>query len=189
MTETIRLRKEPIDSGVHILKLPKYLRPTGFGTYWHIPRSASNGKHGLFVRLWCGQSRFAVHEHDLKTERPEEMLCGTCDGRADGFLAEQELIFRPHNAWFPKWCPGWGTGPKGRECALCGERVKFHYHRWGGGVTEARHRPSEKLLEMCSPCPRHGWEKMQNFRQGWNTDPIGIRCVQFQCDYYQEIRL
>lgn len=166
------LVNDPLPAGVErVVELPRYMPPHGLGTYWHIPRSAWVKEHGkLCVHLLCGQSRHSVRRRDLTDERPDTMLCGTCDGRANG-IAGEGLIFQPRDCFLiPKRCPG---GDLGNGVCHCGARVR--YRSTAGGSYECAHTPGPRLARF-APCPAHGWQRMY---------PSGsaLRCTDWECDW------
>ena len=177
----VELHPDPLSGDERVDRLPPYVRPRPgrFGraltTYWHRPRSAgvflANRRKGwqrvdrLCVHYWCGGSRSielppgkveeAIRFHFTDT-RPDDLLCGSCDGRATAYYEpDSGLVFRPRNHFdTPPWCPArvW-PGDGSRQCPLCSSRLTVT-RGWNGGDV-ARHRPTEMGTD---PCPDHGWK-------------------------------
>lgn len=189
----IPLHKDPIGSGVHVLKLPQWMRPSNhtLGRYWHIPRSAAwdptkerptrNARRNVELSLltWCGQLRYAAWTDFTDTE-PDEYKCGTCLGRFLGASDGIEIIHAPRNHWKPPtYCPGKGVG-KDNLCFVCGVKTRWYWDR------EARHKPDLDQLSEWDPCPRHGWrDMMARSSRGteWNGSYDILWCSKHNCGY------
>lgn len=164
MTELVRLHRDPIPAGVHVLALPPWVPPArDAAAYWHQPRSAflrSDGR--ISILFWCGQCRYETLETLAATDQPPpELRCGTCVGRRAGYDRADGLIFRPHDHWaLPKVCPSTDPDPDDlRLCAACGRRTNCA--RGWNAYGLARHAPDPALADRHSPCPRHGWREMR----------------------------
>lgn len=172
----VRLHRDPSD-GVHLYALPAWVRPSAYGIYWHIPRSATRWEPTrrfpagrIAVDTWCGQLRHV--DRTMLTQRaPADLSCGTCVGRYAGYRREGGTIFSPHDHWkMPKKCPGTDDG--NGWCFACGERVRYRCS--AGGVNESRHVPLPALTERWEPCPRHGWRNVRAM------DGV-LRCTYWRC--------
>lgn len=180
MSALVRLHRDPISSGAHILRLPPWVPPipsrTGAtGRYWHQPRSGALRADGhIILDLWCGQMRHLASLDHLTGVPPADLQCGTCVGRRAGYDRSGGLIFRPRDAWAPpRVCPCSTPDPADhRLCAACGRRTNAA--RGWNVYGLARHAPGEAFLERWRPCPLHGWSRA-DWREG------RIVCGHFGC--------
>ncbi len=172
---SIQLLRGEVPSYRHtrLLKVPKWVVPSGAQLYWHIPREAYKKPSGLIVvSLWCGPSRFLESMDQMTNREPHELRCATCVGRYDGWQDGQSLVFRPRSAFdLPTYCPAATDGDF--FCKLCGGKARGR--NTYGGWTELRHTPGP-LLAQVKPCPSHGWKRL---RPTHNAEH-GARC---ECGY------
>lgn len=154
---------------------PRLIRTHGMGR-WHRPRSgvhiSRRGGRTVF-HMWCGQS---VHFGDAITAADlpsEDLLCGTCEGRAcgagypaTGAPLNEALLFEPwSSAPPPARCPSHRLGAWQFEhlpygvfaCPVCGEATRT---RAAGGPYNSHliiegHAPGPGLI---APCPFHRWD-------------------------------
>ena len=147
----------------HVLRAPRWVPPADAEGYWHIPRSAGvDPCAGARITFWCGISRRGVDLSHCTNDRPTGNLCGTCEGRANGYEGRDGLVFRPRDAFnAPRWCPALCHGAT--HCEYCGAKAKWrrsfcHYD-------ETRHRPGDRLA-LLAPCPRHGWKYIKQTNAG-----------------------
>lgn len=174
----VRLHRDPIVHGSHVLALPAWLPPSGHpnASYWHMPRSASLRADGtLHVNLWCGPFRnYDAATFAATSDPPDELRCGTCVGRRAGYDRENGMIFAPRDHWaLPKVCPSTTPDPADlRLCLACGRRTNAA--RGFNSYGLAFHAPDAALADRFSPCPRHGWERM------WVRDDTLV-CTAFRC--------
>lgn len=178
MSGLVRLHRDPIVSGAHVLALPAWLPPSTQkgATYWHQPRSASLKADGsLTITLWCGQLRHAeAAELAMTSEPPPDLRCGTCAGRRAGYDRADGLIFTPRDHWaLPAVCPSTTPAEDWRYCLACGARVSCA--RGWNAMGLARHAPGPGLADR-DPCPRHGWQRMEVHGER-------LVCAAWQCDH------
>lgn len=180
MTGLLRLHRDPIMGGAHVVALPPWMLPSSRGVYWHMPRSACVYAEGrISVVLWCGQHR-NVKSFDYFTEiPPTDSMCGTCIGRRQGYDRADGAIFMPDDHWaLPRVCPGQGGYGWPSYCEGCGQRVRArNYPNYG----EAPHSPLPELAERWVPCPRHGWRHIRTLYESGR-----MVCGSFNCGYVCE---
>lgn len=187
------LRESMASDGVRVTALPPWLGPAPtnrMGRYWHRPRSAYRSLDGvLHVSVWCGPSFYVGsprhNPYQFTDDPPEDLRCGTCEGRWLGARREDGLIFSPRDIFAPpKRCPGESYDATLRHCALCGAKVNAGW-RYGMAI----HRPGPDLAVRYRPCNRHGWERMQPlFDRVAHAYTDVLACLWHSCDYVCEPR-
>lgn len=185
---TVLLHRDPTDDE-RVLELPAFVIPRSPDRYVHQPRSAVIVErpkwpelNGLYVHLWCGQSRRQVKATELTDHEPGPGLlsCGTCIGRRRGFDRSDGTVFRPRDIFaLPARCPGGDDGTS--HCLSCGRKVRYGYS-WSGGF-QGSHRPEPALLERWQPCAYHGWLFMYA-----REDLQLLVCSSFRCPTWPEGR-
>lgn len=160
MRESVKLVAAETRAGfVRWESAPRWVRPDDPEGYWHIPRSVAARKgdeqYELHVILWCGAWRRCPPEDLKPTPYPGARLCGTCDGRANGYERRAGLIFSPRGLFdAPKRCPALLAGME-RRCPFCGGKASYRHGGWCSD--QVPHKPGPLLADNAHPCPHHGW--------------------------------
>lgn len=161
------------------------------GQYVHLPRSATqhvsrfNGEHSETVRAWCGIRLYTANPGRAAwlPEIPEgRPLCGTCQGRHDGYHDNETVAFRPTKALSAlgrrRWCPGpsrglWVEHGRGAVCVLCGHADR----QWNRSMRNHAPEVPDALLF----CPSCGWEHL---RVTSETPGVAVaRCGRWRCTF------
>lgn len=180
MSDTLHRGDRGIPGAMRVTRLPTFVAPSNQGLYWHRPRSAQVYDGRLCVTLWCGQTRPRVEAHHLTDKAPDDLLCGTCEGRWLGWKAvRDDLVFRPRSVFdLPSYCPTL-VASDARTCWLCGNKPS--YRRGSCYYDEVRHRLGDGS-RMPTPCNAHGWQQIGQERdkpralvcRGWG---VGKPCA------------
>lgn len=163
-----------LSDAIPLTRGPRLVRTRGMGR-WHRPRS---GVHltrfsRTVLHVWCGQ---AVHVGDAITavDLPaDDLLCGTCEGRAvgaghpgTGTPLNEALLFEPRSSSPPPTrCPSHrlmehevrGLPYGVFACPVCGQATRL---RAAGGPYNSHlviegHLTGSRLF---APCPFHRWD-------------------------------
>lgn len=154
-----------------IMEGPAFARTRAMGR-WHRVRS---GYHALdewrdeirtVWHLWCGPAcGTGFTNPPILTDDPDERdpICGTCQGRWEGWRNDRNLIFQPRLLTPPKDCPGSrdiAADDMGRcgLCWHCGQVIPWRVYGWTGRPLLQRHDAGDTLIE---PCLMHGWRQMR----------------------------
>lgn len=178
---------------VALTEAPNFMRSHA-STRWHRVRAGVSMQRpwGLTVvyRYWCGQATFADRSLGVETLPDQELLCGTCEGRAIGAGQISRpgldgLVFSPMWIDPPAICPGsknlqlvarldneWREG----RCLVCGHVDKLRYAGgpYNGRTNILRHPPGDDLV---APCEFHAWRMLVAARFPNGDVAVVCRCM------------
>lgn len=175
---------------------PRYVRGPG-NSRWHRVRAGVRRPSRTTWTLWCGpylSERADVEALQVDEVPADELVCGTCVGRALGAGQDDvpagmpDLVFSPRWLSAPKWCPGSrrydligepsvpAHGSIGL-CLACGDLVAVRSmgSRWCPTYGLVQHPPGVGLLDGC---PFHAWQYVglrpsgqAGCSCGWHDEP------------------
>lgn len=178
------LLQAPVREGQRaVASSPRWMRPLEADGYWHIPRTIArerfyrdgdSAEDAVTVTFWCSPYRHGVWRDLTDTPATGALLCGACEGRANGVEGGGGLIFRPRSEFaLPKLCPAFVHHTLS-ICPICGGKPRYARRHWD--YDQALHIAGAGLVRFM-PCPEHGWRRMHSPRNGV------LVCASFRCEY------